>query len=78
MATTPDRRSSAVLDLESWRLEHGSVAPDVMRPVLTPGGTLALVIDGSDPPRLFRADGAPLPGGACFRERTVVSKPREP
>ncbi len=65
-------RSSAVLDLESWHLQHGSEAPEVMRPVLTPGGTLALVID--DAPRLFQADGVPVAGEALPPESWTRSQ----
>ncbi len=55
-------RSFAVRDLESWRLERRPFAPDFFYPMLRPGGTLAVVMDGDDRPRLFRADGAPVVG----------------
>ncbi len=63
----------AVLDLESRRVQRpaGTESFGCLKPVLTPGGTLAVVSGREDRPRLYRADGTPVPGAKLPRERWV-------
>ncbi len=62
----------AVRDLESQRVKRppGTKRLGCLEPVLTPGGTLA-VVSGRGRPRLYRADGTPVPGTQLPRERFV-------